>query len=106
MVISALCVEWKTSVRRMVCVRLAGRGQPVVLRALVRFAHAPLGFEPPPFFQPVQRRVQGAGFDLELVVRLRADVLSDAVAVLASPLQGPQDEHVEGALEQVEALVV
>src|SRR6185503_7326363 len=33
------------------------------------------------------------------------DRLADAVAVLRPPLQGPEDEHVERALEQLEALV-
>ena len=54
----------------------------------------------------MQRGVERAGFDLEQVVGLRADRLADAVAVLRAPLQGPQDEHVEGALEEFQALVV
>jgi hypothetical protein len=54
----------------------------------------------------VERGVERAGLDLEQIVGLRADRLADAVAVLRSPLQGPQDEHVEGALEEFEALVV
>ena len=34
---------------------------------------------------------------------MRADGLADAVAVLRAPLQGAQDEHVQGALEQFQA---
>ena len=39
---------------------------------------------------------QTAPLDLEQVVGLRADRLADAVAVLGPPLQGPEDQHVEG----------
>src|SRR5262249_49255475 len=79
---------------------------PVVLRALVRFAQAPFGLEPPALLEPVKRRIQRAGFDPEQVLGLRADRLADAVAVLRPPLEGPQDEHVEGALEELQAPVV
>ena len=40
----------------------------------------------------------------EMRVGLRADCLADAVAMLRAPLQGPQYEHVEGALQQFQAL--
>ena len=86
--------------------RLSRRGQPVILRALVRLADAPLGLQPPALFKTVQRRVERAGFDIKQIVGLGADGLADAVPVLRAPLQGPQDEHVEGALEELQAAVV
>ena len=84
--------------------RLARRGQLVVLRLVIGFADAPLGLQPAALFEAMQRRIERAGFDLEQIVRLRADRLADAVAVLRAPLQGPQDQHVERALKQLEPL--
>ena len=54
----------------------------------------------------MQSGVEGAGFDLEQVVGLRADGLADTMAVLGPPLEGAKDEHVEGALEELQALCV
>src|SRR4029077_14113113 len=70
-------------------------GEPVILRALIGLAHGPLRLHPAPFFEAVQRGVERSGFDLQQIVGLRADRLADAVAVLRTPLQDPQDEHVE-----------
>jgi hypothetical protein len=84
---------------------LSGRRQPVVLRALIRLAHRPLRLQPAAFFQPVERRVERSRFDLEQIIGLRADSLADAVTVLRAPLQDPQDQHIERALEEFEALV-
>ena len=78
----------------------------VVLRPLVGLAHVPLGLQPSALLEAVQRGIERAGFDLEQVVGLRADGLADAVAVLGPPLQGPKNEHVEGALEELQAPVV
>ena len=54
----------------------------------------------------MQRGIERAGFDLEQIIRLRADRLTNAVAVLGSPLEGSENEHVEGSLEELQALVV
>src|SRR4029079_14038892 len=40
------------------------------------------------------------------LVRLGADGLADAVSVLRPPLQRAEDEHVEGALQELQAAVV
>src|SRR5438132_1472772 len=70
---------------------LARRRQPVVLRPLLGLAHAPFGFQPFALLEAVQGGIEGAGFDLEQFVGLRADGLADAVAVLGPPLQGAED---------------
>ena len=77
--------------------------QAVVLRLLIRLAHAPLPLQPAALHETVQRRIEGAGFDLEQLVGLRADGLADAVAVVRTPLQDSKDEHVERALEKFQA---
>src|SRR5262249_43290966 len=57
-------------------------------------------------FEPVQRGVEGARLDLEQVVRLHADGLADAMAVLGPPLERSKDEHVERALEELKTPVI
>src|SRR5690348_16771611 len=84
---------------------LARGRQLVVLRALVRFADSPLGLQPAALHQAVEGGVERTGFDLEEVVRLRADRQTDSVSVPRPPLQGAEDQHVEGALEQLQGLV-
>src|SRR5262245_64576769 len=54
----------------------------------------------------MQRGIERAGLDLEQIVGLRADGLADAVAMSRAPLQRAEDEHVERALQQLEAAVV
>jgi hypothetical protein len=50
--------------------------------------------------QPVERRIQGAFFHLERLVREQVDGLGDGIAVQGSALQGVQDQEIEGALQQ------
>jgi hypothetical protein len=54
----------------------------------------------------VEGRVEGSGFHLQDVPGIRADRLGDAVAVPRPPLQGLEDEQVEGALEELDAGLV
>ncbi|MNC97536.1 hypothetical protein D3C83_152260 [compost metagenome] len=54
----------------------------------------------------MQRWIQGTGLDLQQVVGLRPDCLSNAVSMLRAPLQGPKNQHVEGSLEEVQAAVI
>src|SRR5262245_20247147 len=85
---------------------LACRGQLVILRPLVGLAHAPFRLQPAPLHQTMQRGIEGAGFDLEQIIRLRANRLTNAVAVLGFPLEGSENEHVKGPLEELQSLVV
>ena len=79
--------------------------EAIELGLLPGLAEAPVGLEPAPLHEAVQRRVERAGLDLQEVVGLLADHLANAVAVLRAPLEGPEHEHVKGALEQLEPSV-
>src|SRR5262249_10033841 len=85
--------------------RLSGCRQAVVLGSLLRLADVPLGLQPAALLEAMKRGVERAGLDLQEVFGSRSNGLADAVAVLAAPLEGAQDEHVEGALEELEARV-
>ena len=82
---------------------LPAGGELVVLRLLVGLAHAPLGLQPSALHEAMQRGIEGAGLDFEQVVGLGANGLADPVAMLGTPLEGPENEHVEGALEELQA---
>jgi hypothetical protein len=83
---------------------LPAAGQLVVLRLVIGFADAPLGFQPAALLEAMQRRIERAGLDLQQIVRLRADRLADAVTMARAPLQGPKNKHVERALKKLEPL--
>src|SRR5688500_2990821 len=85
---------------------LTGRGQLVIPRPLVGLAQAPFRLQPATLHQTMQRRIERAGLDLQQIIRLRADRLTNAVAMVRSPLQGSKNEHVEGSLEELQVLVV
>jgi hypothetical protein len=78
----------------------------VELGALVGLGLPPLRADPAALGQPLQRRIERAGLDLQHVGRLGADRLGNRIAVLRPPPQDPQDQHVEGAGKQVGAGVV
>src|SRR5262249_47792250 len=69
-------------------------------------AAAPLALEPAALLEPVERRVERARLDPQQVLGLSPDRLADAVAVPRPPLERPEDEHVEGTLEELQAPVV
>ena len=52
--------------------------------------------------EAVERRIEGSGLDFQQVVGLGADSLSNSVSVARPPLEGPQDEHVERSLEELQ----
>ena len=52
----------------------------------------------------MQRRVQRPVLDEQQVVRVALDGLDDAVAVEGAELKGAQDEEVERALEELDAV--
>src|SRR5690606_35969118 len=62
---------------------------------------APPGRDPPPVLEAVKRRVEGALVDPQHVARELLDALGDAPPVHRLQRQGPQDQEVQRALEQV-----
>ena len=80
---------------------LALRRDPIELRALVRVRLGPLRRHPAALRQPLEGRVQRAGFNLQDLGRLGADRLRDGVAVLRSPLERSQDQHVERSVDEI-----
>ena len=50
----------------------------------------------------MQRRIEGAGFDLQQIFRGSLNVLRDGVAVTRPVAQRSQDQEVEGASQQVD----
>src|SRR5688572_8323043 len=85
---------------------LAGRGDAVELDALLRLAQRPLALHPALFFKAMERGVERSGFDLQRFGGLRGDGLPDGVAMLRSPLQRLEDEHVQRALQQLQTRAV
>src|SRR5204863_4932369 len=76
-------------------------GQPVELRPALVLGLAPFRGDEALMLQPVQRRVQGALLDLEVVARDLLDAQQDAVAVLGTERNRFEDEQVERALEEL-----
>jgi hypothetical protein len=78
------------------------RGQPVELGAAIVFRNAFFEPNPSPFDKPMQRRVQGSLFDLQHLVGVKLDRLGDGVTVHRSQHQGPENQQVQGALQQLD----
>jgi len=54
----------------------------------------------------LKRWVERAMFDLQDIFGTRADGKSDTMSVLWSPLESAEDQHIKGALEQLNPVAV
>src|SRR6185312_1598389 len=81
------------------------RCELVIARAAVVLGGAPLGAEPTAAFHPLEGLVESVVVDAEGAVGPVLEPSGDGVAVHGAPAQGLEDEQVEGALEQWEAVV-
>ena len=79
------------------------RREPIVPGALALVGELPGRRDPALRLQPVQRRIERAGLDLQQVFRGPLNVLGDGVAVGRSGEQRAQDQEVERALQELHA---
>jgi len=84
----------------------AGVGEAVDADALFVLGKLPVGGDHFLTLETVQGGIEGAGVDLEDVVGVGFDGLADAVAVAGAPAEGLQDQEVESALEQLDAILI
>src|SRR5215468_8509344 len=78
-----------------------GSGQFVILRLPVVFRHAPLGVDPPPLFQPQQRRIERPLVDDERPAGNLLNALGDAPAVHRLEGERLENEQVQRPLQKV-----
>src|SRR4051794_15837160 len=78
------------------------RGEAVELGAFASFGRAPFRLDGAALFEPVEGGVQRAVDDPKGSIGAVANEARDGVAVHRAEGEGPQDQHVEGALEEVE----
>ena len=69
-------------------------------------SYHPLPAYPPLALQPMQRRVEQAGLDLQHLSGLGTQSLNNPVSVLSATLQSLEDEDIECVLEQFSAIFV
>ena len=86
------------------CLRPLG-GQAIELGAAVVLRRAVLERNPSSLDQAVQRRIQRPLLHLQHIVRALLDRFGDGVAVRRSEPQGPQNQQVQRALQQLDAIV-
>src|SRR5262252_7908952 len=81
--------------------RLPSMGsEPVVLRAAVVLTHVPLGFDPALLFELVERGIQRALADAQLLAGQLPDALRDRPAVHRLERQDAEDQQVECPLHE------
>src|SRR5580700_3187699 len=82
---------------------LASKGsEPVILElAIALFREFPLRGNPALFHKAMEGWVERTVLDLQQIVTGALDVFGDGVAVGRPGKQGPQDEHIEGSLQEV-----
>lgn len=79
----------------------AGGGELVVAGAAVVFSGAPLGGDAASALHAAEGGKEGAGIDAEGAVADLLDAQGDAVAMHGLEGEGFEDEHFEGALDEV-----
>ena len=84
---------------------LALVGELVELGAAVVFGGSPAGFEQAAEFESMEGGVERAFFDLEQLLGGLVDPLGDRVAVKRAAGEGFEDEHLQGALDEVAGVV-
>src|SRR5262245_53620875 len=83
-----------------------GCREAVVLGSAVEFRRLPFSGNEPPPFQPMKRRIERSSLDPEKISRTAPNTLADSVPMLRAPSQGPKDQHVERALQQVDGILI
>src|SRR6266568_6681405 len=78
----------------------AGRGQRVEASFAIVFGGAPLGCDPAASLQALERGIERAVFDQQLLVGRLLDRPRDALAVLRAENERAQDQQVERALQE------
>jgi len=79
----------------------AGGGQPVVFRFAIIFRGSPKGCEPSAILQAVEGWIERALFDLQEFAGTVFNDFGDGLAVGGAGGQDFEDQHVQGALENV-----
>jgi hypothetical protein len=76
-------------------------GKPVILELSIAIRGClPFGGDPTSFLQTMQRGIEGTMLHLQEIVGGPLDMLADLVAMRGAIQKGPQDEHVQRALEK------
>jgi hypothetical protein len=81
-----------------------GGGQRIESRFAVVGRRSPPGGDPATIFKALQRGIKRAVLYEEFLLRCLLDGSGDALPMLRAEDQGAQNEQVEGALEQFQAL--